>query len=213
MLIADDQPEARRLLTAWLTPVGFSVREAADGRDALDLWRAWEPDVILMDICMPAMDGWAAARAIRQAEAQRADDAEPVTILAVTADASGDEAELARAAGCDDLLSKPLREDALFAVIQRHLGLCYLYADDVPPPEPVRLDADALDSLPDNARQRLYEAVNTADVESANAVIARIRLNNAPLADALADLVAKYRFDTLLALFARNSQESRRTTV
>lgn len=213
VLIADDQPEARRLLTAWLTPVGFSVREAADGRDALDLWRAWEPDVILMDICMPAMDGWAAARAIRQAEAQRADDAEPVTILAVTADASGDEAELARAAGCDDLLSKPLREDALFAVIQRHLGLCYLYADDVPPPEPVRLDADALDSLPDNARQRLYEAVNTADVESANAVIARIRLNNAPLADALADLVAKYRFDTLLALFARNSQESRRTTV
>ena len=65
ILIVDDRPENRKLLTKLLTPLGFQVREAANGQDAIDQWIDWDPHLIWMDIRMPVMDGYEATRQIK----------------------------------------------------------------------------------------------------------------------------------------------------
>lgn len=68
ILVVDDKWENRTVLARLLTSIGLEVREAANGREAVDLWREWRPDAIFMDMRMPVMDGVAATRAIREAE-------------------------------------------------------------------------------------------------------------------------------------------------
>jgi two-component system cell cycle response regulator DivK len=95
----------------------YDILTASDGAAGIELAERERPDLILMDLSLPVIDGWEAARRIK---------ANPVLqhipIIALTAHAmSGDEAK-ARAAGCDDYLSKPIDEDVLFAKLRTFLG-------------------------------------------------------------------------------------------
>jgi len=109
------------------------------------------------------------------------------------------------AAGCDDFVRKPFQEQEIFDMLQKHLGLRYVYEEPAvlpkpQPPEQLSLDAAALSGLPPDILADLRVAANTADLELTQLVIAQIRNLNAPLADALAELVNQYRFDTLLTI-------------
>ena len=114
ILVAEDDDDNRDILRTLLSLRGFDVLEAADGEQAVELARAARPDLILMDLKMPVMNGLAAARAIRQRP-------EPhlrgVPIVALSAYHPSQHGAVASAAGCDDYVLKPIDYGRLEAVI------------------------------------------------------------------------------------------------
>ena len=124
LLIVEDQPENRLLLRRLLDPLGFELREAVNGQEAVALFEQWHPDLIWMDIRMPVMDGLEAVRRIRATKAGA-----DTKIIALTAHALEEEREPIMAAGCDDLVRKPFREQELFDALARHLRLKFIYEE------------------------------------------------------------------------------------
>lgn len=137
ILVVDDQQENRLLLVRLLTQLGLETRQATNGQDAIEIWQTWQPDLIWMDIRMPEIDGYEATKQIRALEKRRSGDAgagdevlssSPI-IIALTAQASQSDRALALAAGCNDYISKPFREETLLLKLKEYLSLEYLYAD------------------------------------------------------------------------------------
>src|ERR1700674_1822905 len=124
VLIADDIEDNRQLLAQLLAPVGFEIRLATNGAEAVREFEQWRPHLILMDFRMPVMDGHEAIRRIR-AMAGGAD----LKIIAVTASAMDENRQELMEIGADDFISKPFREAELFQKIHDHLGVEYVYAD------------------------------------------------------------------------------------
>ncbi|MDF1815332.1 MAG: ATP-binding protein [Verrucomicrobiales bacterium] len=109
VLIADDQPENRLLVVRYLKSLGYIVREAVDGQDAIDAVREYHPDAIIMDIRMPGTDGLAATRTIRVME----DIPFQPYIVALTGNAFEEDRQKAIDAGCDEFLAKPFKLEVL----------------------------------------------------------------------------------------------------
>lgn len=117
ILIADDDYDNRAILRQALEASGFRVLEAVNGEEALQAVQAQSPDLILLDLSMPKMNGWEAAKRLRQLP-----QAAAVPIFAFTAHAlQGDEVK-ARAAGCDDYVSKPCIPREVVEKIRRRLA-------------------------------------------------------------------------------------------
>lgn len=124
ILVVDDHPVNRILLVRLLQRGGFAVTQAVNGADAFTLWQKWQPQLILMDILMPEIDGREATRLIRAAE--HITHQPPTTIIALTAQPlSGC---LYRVAGFDDIITKPIRPDVIFDLIANYLNLQYVYS-------------------------------------------------------------------------------------
>lgn len=118
ILIVDDDESCRRLLHKLLAPLGFSVREAADGEEAIAISQNWSPHLIWMDLRMPGMSGVEATRHIKATE-----PGQNTKVLALTASSFEDERATVLATGCDDFLRKPFREVEVLEMMARHLGL------------------------------------------------------------------------------------------
>jgi signal transduction histidine kinase/DNA-binding response OmpR family regulator len=205
MLVVDDKRENRRLLVEWLESAGFEVREAANGQQAIEIWEAWAPQLIWMDVRMPILDGYEATRRIKASLAGQS-----TVIIALTASAFEHEHEIVREAGCDDVLRKPVREATIFAKIAEHLGIRFIYEDSPPPAlaeRPAELRPADLAALPAEWRASLRQAADVIDTEAATTLIEQVREHNAGLADSLADLVSNYRFDKLQLLIQEVSAE------
>lgn len=127
ILIVDDEENNRLLLQKLLQPLGFSLEEATNGKEAVEKWKNWQPRLILMDIGMPELDGCQATRLIRQQDTYHS-----TTIIAVTAHAFMEERETILAAGCDDIISKPFVKEILFEKLKKFLQLEYLYEESTP---------------------------------------------------------------------------------
>src|SRR3954470_4296894 len=125
VLIADDIEDNRQLLAQLLAPVGFEVRLATNGAEAVQEFEQWRPHLVLMDFRMPVMDGHEAIRRIR-VMAGGAD----TRVIAVTASAMDENRQELMAIGADDFIGKPFREADLFEKIHVHTGIEYVYADD-----------------------------------------------------------------------------------
>jgi len=117
ILIVEDVALNRDLLVQLLEE-RYRLLLAEDGVDALGRAASAEPDLILMDLSLPRMDGWEATRRLK---ADPALARIPVVVLSAHA-MRGDE-ERARATGCDDFITKPIDEDILFGTLERHLGI------------------------------------------------------------------------------------------
>jgi two-component system, cell cycle response regulator DivK len=102
ILVVEDQEDLRGVLRDLLAGSGYAVIEAADGRDGITKAKSDRPDLILMDIQMPVLDGYEATRQIK-ADA----DLSATPIIAVSSFAMKRDEEKARAAGCDDYVTKP----------------------------------------------------------------------------------------------------------
>ncbi len=203
ILIVDDRETNRLLLLRLLAPVGFELREAKNGREAVEIWKKWEPHLICMDMRMPVMDGYEATKKIKAATKGQA-----TAIIAVTASAFEDERAVVLSAGCDDFVRKPFRESEIFNVIHRHLGVRYVYEDtvEISPEADNAATGDVLtharlDALPGNLLAGLEKAVIRNDPNATDAVIYQIREEDEPLAGALAALVKEFRFDILQEIF------------
>jgi len=117
ILLAEDNQTNRLIVSAMLEPLGLRVDTAGNGLEAVEAQRVAPYDLILMDVNMPEMDGYAATAAIRALDGNAA----AVPIVAVTANAFETDREAAIAAGMNDFISKPFRKEALLAVVLRHL--------------------------------------------------------------------------------------------
>ena len=125
--IVDDTRDNSLLLSTLLGAVGFEVREAANGFEAIELWRGWRPDLIFMDERMPRMDGSEATRIIRAEEAEH--HLRRTAIVVLTASAFEHEREAILASGADDFVVKPHSEDDVFDAITRNLGVRFRKRD------------------------------------------------------------------------------------
>jgi two-component system, cell cycle response regulator DivK len=116
ILVVEDQEDNRRILRDLLTSVGFELFEAEDGAQGFTAAQTHRPDLILMDIQMPVLDGYEATRRIKADPELRS-----IPIIVVTSYAlSGDE-DKARAAGCDGYITKPYSPKQLLTKIEEHL--------------------------------------------------------------------------------------------
>ena len=116
ILVVEDVALNRDLLVQLLED-DYRVVLAEDGEAALDRAGADQPDLILMDLSLPRMDGWEATRRLKAAQATAR-----IPVIVLSAHAMRSDEERARTSGCDDFLTKPIDETLLFQKIARHLG-------------------------------------------------------------------------------------------
>jgi PAS domain S-box-containing protein len=125
ILITDDKWDNRHLLAKLLGKLGFEVREAENGQETLEIWESWEPHLIWMDMRMPVMDGYEASRRIKATLKGQA-----TAIIALTASAFEEDRKLVISAGCDDFVRKPFRESEIFEMMEKHIGVRFVYEED-----------------------------------------------------------------------------------
>ena len=117
ILVVDDYQDAREMYAEYLQYSGFRVAEAKNGNEAVAQARSLKPDLILMDLSLPGMDGWEATRVLK------ADDAtKHIPIVALTGHALAGASEGARKAGCDSFVTKPCLPDDLVVEVKRMLN-------------------------------------------------------------------------------------------
>lgn len=124
ILAVDDRLESRLLLIKLLASMGFNVREAVNGKEAVEIWEDWNPHLIWMDMRMPIIDGYEATKRIKSTIRGQA-----TVIIALTASAFEEDRAMVLSAGCDDFMRKPFREEMLWEKIAQHLGVRYIYDD------------------------------------------------------------------------------------
>jgi two-component system, cell cycle response regulator DivK len=117
ILVVEDQPELRRLYVEQLQLSGFDVIEAGNGEDAITHTSAQAPDVVLMDLSLPVLDGWEATRRLK-ADTRTAH----IPVVALTAHDGSGELQRATRAGCDWFVPKPCPPDALITDVRRVLA-------------------------------------------------------------------------------------------
>jgi CheY-like chemotaxis protein len=117
VLVVDDYFEARDICAEYLSFHGYRVVTAEDGAEAMDKAFALLPDVILMDLSLPEVDGWVATRRLKD-DPRTAE----IPIVALTAHALSSERDRALAAGCDDVITKPCAPSLLLAEVERQLA-------------------------------------------------------------------------------------------
>ncbi len=216
ILIVDDRQESRAWMVQLLADVGFDVRTASAGIDAIQLWQQWDPDLIWMDLRMPGLDGWAAARRIRDLVQQQTQDhpgppdrSRPV-ILAFSASVLESDRQAAIEAGCDDFLAKPLQADQIWDKLTQHLGARYRYDVDVDPHS--GLDpGSATNPSEDHLRialvtmgsewiSQLDQAARQGDIALILSLIETIPDRSSPLASTLTDWTHHFRLDKIIDL-------------
>ena len=200
VLLVDDEPDNRDMLTAMLTAVGFTVEAVADAALALErLGRPGGSDLVLMDKRLPDMDGYEAIGRLRALPGGR-----DVPVLVVTASGAADEAQLARAAGADGYVSKPVRREQLLTEIGRVTQVSYEY--ESPPPvclvavDVADLDPATLACLSAAQCQALDHALRNGDIRRLREEVSEIGREHAALAVRLGVLVNAYAYTRLLGL-------------
>lgn len=205
ILVVEDNLTNRLLLVKLLSSLGFKVREAENGQEAVAMWESWEPHLIWMDMRMPVMNGYEATKHIKASFKGQA-----TVIIALTASAFEEQRQAISSAGCDDFVRKPFREENLLAKISKYLGVRYIYEekDEVGsskgkqqnPSSSFILDPSSLEVMPTDWVEQLHYAAAQGSDLLLYELIEQIAEENAPLAVALTDLVDKFRFDLVTEL-------------
>jgi signal transduction histidine kinase/CheY-like chemotaxis protein len=196
ILIVDDKWTNRQLLIKLLKPLGFEVREAANGLEAIEIWKEFEPQLIWMDMRMPVMDGYEATQKIKATTKGQA-----TAIIALTASTLSEQQTIALSAGCDDFLRKPFREADIFELMKKHIGVRYVYEEVVETIAPTQvLTPEMLTVLPSEWITALREAAERADADVIYELLEQIKPEHAPLAQSIAALVDDFEFDELIEI-------------
>jgi two-component system sensor histidine kinase/response regulator len=211
ILVVEDRLESRLLLVKLLTSLGFSVREAENGQEALELWSSYSPHLILMDMRMPVMDGYEATTQIRSHL-----KGQTTVIIALTASVFEEERNIVLSAGCDDFVHKPFREEVLLEKMAEHLGVRYLY-EEVKSPDVVSGDGAFeetqgefmitdqslslhLSQMPTEWIEQLHQAANKCFDHVIIQLIKEIPQAHAPLAIALENWANNFLFEQVIDL-------------
>jgi two-component system, cell cycle response regulator DivK len=142
VLVVEDYPDAREMYCEYLRFSGFRVAEARNGEEALEKAFTLLPDVVLMDLALPLMDGWEATRRLKS-DRRTAD----ILVVALTGHALAGHAEGARRAGCDAFVTKPCLPDDLVDEIRRLLDVRQAQPSEAPAPRSASSTLPASSSL------------------------------------------------------------------
>lgn len=203
ILVVDDALESRLLLVKLLTSVGFLVKEAGNGKEAIALWKKWNPELIFMDLKMPVLNGYEAIQQIRKLEGKR-----KTIIIALTASAFKDEIDPILVKQFDDFILKPFKENVLWQKIAHHLKVEYLYEEIegfrsenvnrfIEQEEKV---LSQLKSMPEQWFKDMLEAAQECNDEKILELITLISSSNLELVDLLNKLVYDFHFDSIIEL-------------
>ena len=204
ILVVEDHLESRELLVNLLESVGFNVRSAVNGIEAIQIWSSWCPDLIWMDMSMPVMDGYKATYHIKSTTQDK-----DTIIIALTACAFEEERKAVLSSGCDDIVVKPFREKVIFQKMFEYLGVRYVYQEQEEKvktkkeenfnPLPEQNWQKALAIMPAEWLAQLHDAAIGARSNRILSLIEEIPDEATTLADTLRDLVNEFRFDIISA--------------
>lgn len=201
ILVVDDSKINRQLLVQMISPLGFEVREASNGYEAVQIWELWSPHLIWMDMLMPVMDGYEATKRIKSTTKGHA-----TPIIALTASVFEEEKSVVLSAGCNDFVRKPFQEDTIFDIMAKYLGVVYIYEEKVPPARPENVDVEPLNitvmlaDMPKKWIGKLHEAALDADSELVSQLIEEIPSSHALELMTLRNWVNKFEFEKILDL-------------
>ncbi|WP_293347888.1 MULTISPECIES: response regulator [unclassified Microcoleus] len=217
ILIVDDREDNRQLLVKILSPLGFGVREASDGCEAIEIWENWQPHLILMDLRMPVMDGYEATKEIRnriqQQEQERQENGSVIPkIVALTASTIEEKRSSALSIGCDDFISKPFRKTDIFDTLHKHLGVRYLYSysTDFIPTGDLHNQSEATSNaalayspaLPAEWIENMRQVIRSADFDLIARTIEELRYDRPEFAEILQDHLNNFDYQKILTLIA-----------
>jgi PAS domain S-box-containing protein len=199
VMVVDDIAANRAVIVDMLAPIGFEIAEAADGESALSEAATFAPELVLMDLRLPgAFDGIEATRRLR-----RGPRGQDLRIVAVSASAYDIDRSECLGAGCDEFLAKPFREEELWAVIQRILGIEWRYAEAEETRAPF---AAAMHPPPPAEASAIYELAAKGDVVAirarAQALIA-LDPKYTPFAQSVLDLAGRFKMKAIRQFVAR----------
>ncbi|MDY6802463.1 MAG: ATP-binding protein, partial [Cyanobacteriota bacterium] len=215
ILVVDDRPENRLLLFNILQPLGFEVKEASNGREAIQVWESWQPHLIFMDLQMPIMDGFQGIREIRSREkkwtsfegpeVERTGAGPTVKIVVVTASSSEANRQEALEAGCDDFLVKPFKNADIIETIDKTIGVRYIdpseeevSEEEVAPEGVYLLTPAAIAALSPELVEALEAAIIRLNVKAMEECVEQIRPHNSALSVALEALINDFNYAPIL---------------
>ena len=199
ILTVDDKQINSKLLIRMLEPLGFEIKEASNGQEAIAIWEEWEPHLIWMDMRMPVMDGYEATKYIKSTTKGNA-----TAVIALTASVLEEEKAIILSAGCDDFVRKPFNEQTIFDVLSKHLGVKYVHAqknvlvlDDL---SNSILTSSQLTCMPETWITQLYQAALEANTNLVLQLIGEIPETENHLMQSLTKLTRQFQFEQLVDL-------------
>ncbi|MGB7440286.1 MAG: response regulator [Coleofasciculaceae cyanobacterium] len=208
ILVVDDNWENRYLIIKLLKPLGFEVKEASNGQEAVDLWQSYSPHLILMDMRMPVRDGYEATKQIKSSL-----QGQSTVIIALTASAFEEKRITIISAGCDDFIAKPFQETVLLEKIAQHLGIRYIYEEKNPNVPEQSLDLatilnpSALQGMPSHWLSQLSQATLECDIEETFTLIEQIPESRRDVKLALVNLTKNFQFEKITNLIKTITDE------
>lgn len=218
ILVVDDKQTNREILTLLLEPVGIAVKEAVNGKEALDIFHSWQPHMVLMDIRMPVMDGVEATKRIKSSD--RGDN---TVVIVVSASAMEEQRVEVMASGADAFIKKPFHEAEIFDAIKTHLGVEFIYEQlpsdgQVASPDSYHLVSSGssgdgndykiltgadLEHLPEPLLKEMAIAVEGGYIEKLKAGIETVAQRDPGLAARLQELAENYEYEQLIRILTK----------
>jgi PAS domain S-box-containing protein len=195
ILVVDDKPENLKVAVDLLNIVGFQTNEAASGAEAIDKSAAWDPDLILMDLRMPVMDGYETSLQIHSTK-----KGAKIPIIALSASAFEDDQKKYKLAGLQGYIRKPYRENELFNTIGKVLGIQYVYDDETTLSQTRFLSDEAaaakhIAELPGELITKILDAIDIADLNKLINLINGFQPEFPELAQYMLILAMNYDYD------------------
>lgn len=213
ILIADDNDYNRQLLLKLLSPLGFELRQASNGQEAVEVWQYWQPHLIWMDVRMPVMDGYEAIKQIKSIEMLQATSPQShkTVIIALTASTFEEERAVALDVGCDDYIRKPFREANIFDAMSKHLGVRYVCENSTLAEQQLSnsVSTDELDYALELSQQwvnNIKQAIRRADLDLIASAIEQIRGQSPAFAQILQSHLDNFDYQKIITLITEIEQ-------
>ena len=192
-------------LRGFLHDADFEILEAKDGKEALDLAKIWTPDMILLDMKMPVMDGYVAAEILKQDDATK-----DIPVIAVTASALVQDEEKIRNI-CTDYMRKPMRKKDLVLTMMKYLPHRQVERDSGSMASnigSVSGEGIDLDKVPEEKKEKLIQAASHADIGRLNELIVQVAEFNPSLSALLQGYADNFNYKQIINTVAFNGEKS-----
>lgn len=229
ILIVDDREDNRQLLVKMLSPLGFGLQQATNGREAIEMWESWHPHLILMDVRMPVMDGYEATKEIKASIQQREQEQQkngemnisapesPIPkIIALTASTIEGRRSFALLVGCDDFISKPFCKKDIFDTLNKHLGVKYVYSNSTDfistgdrnnlSASPSNAGLAYLPTLPAEWINNIKQVIRSADFDLISRTIEEIRDAHPEFAEILQGHLDNFDYQKIFNVIAETEE-------
>ncbi|NEN88055.1 MAG: response regulator [Okeania sp. SIO3H1] len=200
ILIVDDKILNRQLLVKLLNPLGFELKEASNGKEAIEIFEVWEPHLIWIDMRMPVMDGYEATQKLKATTQGQA-----TAIIALTASVLEEEKAVVLSAGCNAFMRKPFREEDIFEAMHKHIGVEFIYEElqekEIKLTREI-LTPENLATLPEEWQRGLKDAILSSDRKAMNGIVEKIALKHEELAEALQKCLYNFEYEKILNILS-----------